>query len=303
MAFFIGIDLGGTNARGALVDDKGTIVARARCPAGSKREPAAILADLAGLVTTLAAKTSEVISGYGFGIPGIVAQATGLVYRSPHFPGLREYPIRVELIRALGHEVFVDNDANAYLRGEAWQGAARGHRNVILLTLGTGIGGALMIAGSVWHGDRGFAGEIGHMVIETEGLPCPCGGRGCFEQYASASALLRMSREQGTPRLPQELAAAAGAGDKEALELFHRFGTYLGIGIASLVNITGIHTVILGGGVAGAWDYFIAATQEEFAARIYTESARSTQIIPATLGDDAGILGAAYGARYQSAIS
>ncbi|MBI2982064.1 MAG: ROK family protein, partial [Deltaproteobacteria bacterium] len=206
--------------------------------------------------------------------------------------------------------VVVDNDCHMIARGEAWKGAGKTLRNFMLLTLGTGIGGAIYWKGEILSGDSGFGGEVGHMVVQAEGgRSCECGSRGCFEMYASSAGVLHGIEKEsdggedkrrfldqigGISRVTiDKIYDAAKEGDIFAHSVFQKMGTALGVGIASLVNVTGIETVILGGGVSGAFDFFIDPLKEELARRTYRETAARVTIKRATLGDEAGLLGGA----------
>lgn len=269
----IGIDIGGTNLRaGVVVGHQITHLHQERV--GNWRDPQALARHLAGLLPTLHGADARV-AHIGIGLPGIVDGATQKVLRSPHYPEWVDVPFGQIMRDALGMSVTLDNDANMILRGEHLAGAARGLRNAIMVTLGTGIGGGLLIDGKVFHGNAGFAGEIGHMVIEREGLPCACGGKGCWERYASRQAFTQPPHEVTDPHQ------------------WEAFGVHLGIGIASLVNVLGIEDVIIGGGLSRAWDRFEWSMRAEIPCRTYPETAARIRVHRAQLGDGAGILGAA----------
>jgi glucokinase len=252
MTQFIGIDLGGTNIRGGLWNGSQQIVHRIEQESQSRRPPGELVQDILAMIQELQDRAEGDIGGIGIGVPGIVDTDEGIVFASPHFPQWKEFPIREELQRELKSPLFIDNDANCAALGEWLCGAGQGKDNIICLTLGTGIGGGIIINGDVYHGERGFAAELGHIVIDADGPICNCGGRGCWELYASASGLRRS---------PTILAEAAGRGDELSLQTWRRFGYYLGLGIASVVNVLGIHTVVIGGRVSQSWDFFIVMTR------------------------------------------
>lgn len=315
MAVAIGIDLGGSNVRAGLCSGDSRVMERIEETSRAKHAPDELRNQLVDLVKTLSAKTSEGIVAVGVGVPGIHDSVTGVIHQSPHFPEWRDYPLRSKLAEKLKCRVETDNDANMWALGEARFGAGQGKDDVLCLTLGTGIGGGIIVDGQIYHGERGFAGEVGHIVVEAEGPPCSCGNRGCMEVFASASGLQRMlvegpdgpAKKEFLQQLGKaetkvsaaDLGRAADNGDEFAQDLFKQFGTYLGIGITSLVNILGIHTIVIGGGVSQSWSHFIEATQAEFRSRSYQEVARITQIVPARLGADAGIIGAGLAAMKE----
>ena len=209
--------------------------------------------------------------GAGIGIPGIVDLHTGMLRKSANLPGFEEYPVRAEIERRLAAHVVLENDANVAALGEQWLGAARGVPNMAVVTLGTGIGGGIVLGGKIWHGMNGMAGEYGHVTVEPEGVPCGCGNRGCAERYASASAILRMAKEAIATGHAPELANAASSdpefgaqsiynlamrGDEASRRIFLTFGRYLGIMLAGIVNILNLDMYVLGGGVVSAWDAY-----------------------------------------------
>jgi glucokinase len=310
MTCVIGIDLGGTNLRGALVNKKGEILARHRIPTEAMKGRDHVLTSLYRMVTHLqdeAVSKKVKVVGLGAGVPGIIDQ--GVVYQSPHFADWRDFDIQSALASQISLPIVVDNDANFVACGEAWLGAAQKLDHFICLTLGTGIGGSVFINGQLWHGDSGFAGEMGHLVIEAFGPPCACGSKGCWELYCSATGLKRLMEvsedEQGREAFEQwlkkglhkatidDLHKAAVEGDIFANTMFKKFGYYLGIGISSLVNAMDIETFVVGGGVSQAWDFFIEEAKDSFVKRTYDETSRRVKLVQAQLGDDGGVLGAA----------
>lgn len=309
MGYGIGIDLGGTNLRGGLWEDSKGLYGRLQRPSGAGREPNLIIEDLVDFVHDMEGKAGSQADAIGVGVPGIIDHERGVVAQSPHFPKWQNVPFRALLSEKLGRPIMIDNDANCAVLGEVTAGVTKGRSSLVVLTLGTGIGGGIYDHGAIWRGERGFAGELGHLVVNPEGPPCACGGRGCLELYASGSGLSRMvmdgkpsgAKELFLKKLECERAAvtplilmqAAADGDEYARELYQKFGYYLGIGLVSIVNVLGIHTIIIGGGIRGAWDWFHEETMRQFKDRIYPETARVTEIIPSELGDDAGIIGAA----------
>ena len=198
------------------------------------------------------------------------------------------------LEKETGLPVLVNNDANVAVLGEAWLGAARGAKNVVLLTLGTGIGGGLIIDGELYMGSNGFGGELGHITLDADGPACGCGGRGCFEALASASAVIRAAQEKIDSSVvdTKRVAEFAAQGDATAQEIWNEEGRWLGIAIASYLNIFNPEYVVLGGGVAGAWPLFEKSMRAEISSRAFAVMVEHAKIVPAALGNDAGIIGA-----------
>ena len=286
----IGIDLGGTNCRVGIVSDDGKILRQKIVPVGNNRGSQSIIKLLVNNINNSPNPPLKIL-GIGVGAPGIADFERGTIIRSPHYPGWHNFKLRDELSLACGLPVVLDNDANVIAAGELWRGAGRGIKNFIMITLGTGIGGGIVICGDVFHGDDGFAGEIGHMVQQFDGIKCDCGGKGCWETVVSIEGLKRCS---GGKFGPKALSERALKGDDFAKGVWKEFGAHLGAGIASLVNITGIHTVIIGGGISNAWRFFISEAKKEIGRRTYKETAKRIVLKQATLGDSAGILGAAW---------
>lgn len=306
----IGIDLGGTHLRMALVSAEGEILAQQKIEVGNERGEKEVLQKIEKLKNELEQETDQKGTQIGLGVAGIVSSREGTVFASPHFPDWKDFRVGPLLSQQCGVPVFVDNDANMIARGEKGKGAGREWENFLMVTLGTGIGGALVIGSEVFCGDYGFAGEIGHMVIQAEGPPCACGSHGCFELYASATGLIRMIQEAafdaevpGSERLQEilsspdidqvaRLAEEARGSNEAARGIFDRMGYYLGIGLASLVNVTGLGKIVLGGGISQSSDLFLLSTQEEFSRRTYKKTAELVEIRIAQLGDSAGLIGA-----------
>lgn len=301
----LGIDIGATNFRLGLVSSDGVVLERRMEGVGRDRSARGIVSQVERCA---AAVGYNGVVGVGIGVPGIVDPSCGVVYRSPHYPKWLNEPVKEMFEDTLGLPVVLDNDANMAASGEGWRGAASGMDNFIMITLGTGVGGGIVCGGRLFRGEKGFTGEIGHMVVDFDGPSCACGGRGCLETYTSASGIPNILGRLGegdrrriidaaggdvssvTPRLLYELAKG---GDPSSSLAWRWFGRYLGVGIASLVNITGIFNIVIGGGISRAWDCFISHLEDEMKKRLYKESASFVRIVQASLLDDAGILGGA----------
>jgi len=300
-------DLGGTNLRAATIDETGKIHARVRhdTPRAAK-SPDEIVRALVAAARACERELSDrdVIHAASVVVPGTVNSSNKVVIQVPNLPCLDNFPLKDSLAKELGWPVVLENDANAAALGEMWLGAGRGSRTIVCITLGTGVGGGIILDGKLWRGADGSAGEIGHTTVDPQGgLKCRCGNTGCLEMFASATAIVRMARE-ALPQYPRsilrpdELSAeavyeAAMKDDKLALEVFARMGTYLGIGMANLVNLLNPEMIVIGGGVANAWQVFEESMHEEVKQRAFPLPARRVRIVPAECGDDAGLLGAA----------
>lgn len=305
------VDLGGTNLRAANIDRDGQIHERLRTTTPGSGTAEDVVAAIAAAVRECEAAGSKRgghVRRVSVVIPGSVQVETGVVINAPNIPSLPGYELTPALERTLGRPVLVENDANAAALGEMWQGAGRGCRTIICLTLGTGVGGGIILDSCLWRGVDGTAGEIGHLSVDPFGdVKCNCGNTGCLEVYASATAIVRMTREalvEHESSLLQAIAAdeltaekvfrAATTGDELAIEIFRRMGVYLGIAMANLVNLINPEMIVIGGGAAAAWDMFAQYARAEVMARAFPVPAKRCRIVRAQCGDDAGLLGAAW---------
>jgi glucokinase len=279
--FAIGVDLGGTNLRIAAVDDSGRLLEKVTTGTQVALGRDHVINEMCEAILHLAMKfqaSSSSLRGIGIGVPGIIDMSTGMVYQSPNLPDWRDYPVRDEIEGRLNTRVILENDANSAAMGEKWLGAARDATDMAMLTLGTGVGGGLVINDRIWHGMTGMANEFGHTTVDPHGPPCPCGNVGCVEQFASAKSIVRMANEairSGTAPQLQTVASSdpefsakavynlAIQGDKPAQEIFHRVGQALGIALATLINGLNLPMYVIGGGVASAWDAFAPAMLAE----------------------------------------
>jgi glucokinase len=303
----IGVDLGGTNLRTALLRIDGDIFNRRKEATNASDGWKKVVARLVDNITKqreIAAQRGLHVSAVGVGAPGVIRMDTGVVVKSPNFPDWNNLPLRDELEKALHLPVVIENDANAAALGEQWRGAGRGINSMILLTLGTGVGGGVVLDNKIWQGADGMAGEVGHMTLIPDGRQCGCGNTGCLEMYASARGIVQSYREaSGKLEAPQssEITSAqiyqdARNGEHVARQVMKDMGSMLGIGIANLINIFNPNMIVIGGGVKDAWDLFIGSTHEEIMKRAFQVPAERTEIVPSLLGDDAGMIGAAAGA-------
>jgi len=246
-----------------------------------------------------------VLSAVSVVVPGTVNVAEGVVVKAPNVPCLDGFRLAAALESELEWPVILENDANAAAIGEMWRGAGKGYRTLICVTLGTGVGGGIILDGKLWRGADGSAGEIGHIGVDPfAGVPCTCGSRGCLEVYASATAIVRMTRE-ARPRYPnsilhntedltsEKIYEAGTKGDELAIEVFRRMGVYLGIGLASLINVLNPEIVVIGGGLSNGWELFEKHMHQQVIERAFPIPARRGKVVRAQCGDDAGLLGAA----------
>jgi glucokinase len=289
-----GFDLGGTDLKYGLVDERGAILYKSRAAT-----PAAIaetLDVLGAAWTDLKARSPEPIAAAGFGFPGIYDARAGRVRQSPHCAGLDEFDIVPALAAIFDAPFVIDNDANLAAWGEWTHGAGRGADSLVVLTVGTGIGAGLILAGRLWTGARGFAGEIGHVSLRPDGLLCACGSRGCLETEVSARAVLRRYREFSAADddpTPEEIQRRAAAGDDAARRAFAEAGTWLGRGLALLINVLNPDRILVGGGLTAAGDLLLGPAVAEAGRRSYRAAFEACAIARAALGNDAGLIGAA----------
>jgi len=307
----IAIDCGGTNIKAAIVNQEGQILECKRRPSEAQRGIGAVVENLAGLIKELAQEHQ--VSAVTLGIAGVINLTRGIITQSPNIPGGVDFPIRQELLRLLyplDLPVLIENDANAYALGELWKGAGRDLNSFICLTIGTGVGGGIVLGRQIWRGEDGAAAEIGHMVIYPDGERCLCGNQGCLEAYASAVAIQRRVREAFRKKVssrlweiidyepgrvtPELLYRVASQGDPFAQGVWAEVGKALGIAFSNLINIFNPEAIIVGGGLAQAWSLFIPEAKREVEKRALWAPTQRVRFLLAALGDDAAILGAAY---------
>jgi glucokinase len=302
--FSIGVDLGGTNLRIAAVTTTGALLEKVTLETKTSLGPNHVITEMCDAIQRLSGQYRQngKLLGAGVGIPGIVDLHTGMLRKSANLPGFEEYPVRAEIERRLGARVVLENDANVHALGEQWLGAARGVDDMAMITLGTGIGGCIVLGGKIFHGMNGMAGEFGHVTVEPEGVPCGCGNHGCAERYASASAILRMAREAIARGEAPSLAQAASSdaefgaksiynlalqGDEHARRLFRTFGRYLGILLGGLINGLNLEMYVIGGGVSSAWDAFAPSMFEELRERSLVYAATAPDDPPSSSSGEA----------------
>jgi glucokinase len=296
------VDLGGTNLRVAAISDQGQVLDKVSIPAIYRAGPEHVVSDIVTIINTIRSRIGvSNLQGVGIGVPGFIDMEKGVVVGSANLPGFQGFPVRDAVQRILGTTIVLENDANAAALGEMWIGAGRNVKDLILITLGTGIGGGIVVDGRVLRGFLGMAGEIGHMTVYADGNPCGCGNCGCLEKHASATAIAAMGRMMhfGDNITAEGVYELASEGNERAKLIFRSMGRALGVALGNLINLFNFPLYLLSGGPLPAWDLFAPAMFEEIKTRSFTFSRNGTRIEKAILGGDAGLYGAAY-LPYQS---
>jgi len=308
----VGIDLGGTKISAGLVGESAQIMTRdyrETRPGEGEDAVIARMVEAARSVMRDASVTASQVVAVGVGSPGPLDIEAGIVLGAPNLEGWEYVPLKKRIESTLGIPTFLENDANAAALGEHRFGAGRGFAHMIYVTVSTGIGGGLILDGKLYHGVDGMAGEIGHTTILANGPLCGCGNRGCLEAVASGTAIARRAREsvasgvpttmtgmvEGDPRriTAKIVADAAQQGDPEARRILIEAMNYLGIGMANLVNLFNPQLIVIGGGVASIGDELFDCVRRAIARHALPAPKRSVQVVPAELGSDVGVLGAA----------
>ena len=315
--YTIGIDLGGTNIAAGIVDSDYKIIAKDSIPTNAKRPADEITADIAGLCRKLVADaklTMVDIAFAGMATPGTANGETGIIEYANNLPFFM-YPMCEKLSGMLdGTKVYIENDANAAAKAEAMAGVAKDAKYSVMITLGTGVGGGIVLNGQVYAGFNFAGAELGHIVIEKDGRPCSCGRRGCWEAYSSATGLINMTRDKlnecrkaGRATVMEKMIgsdlnrisgktafAAARQGDAAGAEVVDEYIDYLACGIANIINIFQPDVLSIGGGICHEGDYLLKPLNERVFKEVYTKDREpKTKIMIASLGNDAGIIGAA----------
>lgn len=294
--YSIGLDLGGTNLRAAAVTREGAMLDSVSGKTAYSAGREAILAEMVDEIATLRNRFGESnLAGIGVAVPGFISLKEGVIRNSNNLASLENFPIRDEISRRLGAPVILENDANAAALGEKWIGTGREVDDLVLLTLGTGIGGGIVSGGKVLRGYLGMAAELGHITVVPNGNPCGCGNRGCVEKHASATAVTAMAKllGLGDALSSKEVADLATAGNEKARTIFVSMGEALGIVLAMLVNTFNFPLYLLSGGVIAGWDLFAPSMLEETRRRSFTFRTTGTRVEKAALGNEAGLFGAA----------
>ena len=326
--FTVGVDLGGTNLRIAGFGDSWRKLAAVSLPTRVQDGPVVVLAEMAAGIRQVIDECGGVaeLEGIGVGSPGPIELPAGRLLQPPNLPGFHELELKGELEALLALPVIIESDANAAALAEAHAGLGQeyGIDSLCMITLGTGVGGGIVLEGKIWHGLTGMAGEVGHVAVWPEGMHCGCGNRGCLELFASATGIARMAREAAAegrspkvrelidhqqPVTARSVAEFAMQGDSGALSVYDTVGRALGLSVADLVNTLNLPLYIIGGGAAAAWELFAPAMFRELERASYVYrltqpgdrsrfEAGRTNVFPARLGSDSGLLGAAMVPRF-----
>ncbi len=314
MKYSIGIDLGGTDIKAGLLGTDGKLSCRTvvstRVNEGAKAIAVRIAQTIQQVITTADTLQSDDIKGkiigIGLGAPGLIIAGSGIIHFSPNFPGWTDIPL-LEYVSAeldgIDIPLYIDNDVNVMVLGELHHGAGNGYENVVALTLGTGVGGGVVINRTVYHGSWNTAGELGHTVVQPNGRECGCGNHGCLEAYAGARHIVERTQQKiaegrktclkSDGLTPKQIAQAATVGDKLAQDIFAETGRYIGVALTSIAHILNPQIAIIGGGIAAAGeDILFQHIRTEFAKRVM-DIPGNMEIVPAKLGNDAGLVGAA----------
>ncbi|MBR2796702.1 MAG: ROK family glucokinase [Clostridia bacterium] len=308
---YIGVDVGGMSIKAGLVDEEGNILYKHSCPTGVERGYVAVIRDIAQLGLATVAKSGhsmDEVKAIGIGIPGIMDQRTGIV---PFCTNLawHDVPILEEMKQYTDLPVYVDNDATVAGLAESVKGVSAGTKDSVFVTLGTGVGGGIIINGKPFSGAHGVASEIGHMVTVAGGLPCTCGKRGCWERYASATALIRAGRvlcaeKPGCPLMQavdgdirtltaKDVIDLAMDGDADCVKIFDDYIYHLVVGLTNLINVYDPEVIVLGGGVSHSGEFLLNAVRALLPKYVFFKSMPYAKVELAQLTNDAGIIGAA----------
>jgi glucokinase len=295
--YSIGVDLGGTNLRAAAISSDGAVLAKTSGSTKLSEGRDVVIGDIVNSIEVLkSGRPQDTLAGVGIGVPGFILMEKGIIVGSNNLPDFEGFPVRDAIEARLGTKVILENDANAAAMGEKWIGAGRDVNDLVLLTLGTGIGGGIILGGRVVHGYVGMAGEIGHMTVDPNGNPCGCGNFGCLEKHASATAVEAMAQllHLGVGATSKDVFDLAVAGNDKAKMIFEAMGRALGVALGNLVNIFNFPLYLLSGGMLPAWDFFAPTMIDEARKRSFTYRNAATRIDKAVLGNEAGLFGAAY---------
>lgn len=300
MPLYAGFDLGGTHLKYGLIDERDQVIFNEK----STTPPS--IDDLISLLRktweSLKKREKERIAAVGFGFPGIFNLKEQKIFQSPNYPAIDNFDLIPALSRFVEVPFCVDNDANMATFGEFKRGAGQGAQSMVLLTIGTGIGSGIILEGKLWHGKCGFAGELGHVIVNPNGERCNCGSQGCLETEASALKIVKNYKNLAKTKeniTSEEVFRRAKKGDQAARGAFAQAGFYLGIGLASTINFINPEKILLGGAVTAAGDFLLSPALKEARRRSYKASFECCSIEKASLGNNAGFIGAAYLAKEQ----
>ncbi|MGL4797933.1 MAG: ROK family protein [Cellulosilyticaceae bacterium] len=310
--YYIGVDLGGTTVKVGLINESYTIIDKMVAPTGNERSSEEVLKDMAMLCKAIMEKhglEEKEVHSIGIGCPGIASPKEGIIHFSSNL-NFDEVNVRQEIQKYINLDVYVDNDANCAALGEVICGAAKGEEDVVVVTLGTGVGGGIIMGGKVYGGAFCGAGEIGHHIIALDGHPCGCGRKGCWEQYASATALIRDAKAMAKANPHTQMVAlakdgdleninakvvfdAAQAGDSIAMEVLDQYFKYIAHGVTNVINMMQPGMIVIGGGMSAQKENLTIPVTKYVQEQMYGGLKLQTKIEAAILGNDAGIIGAA----------
>lgn len=317
----VGIDIGGTDIKAGLVGCDQSILERRVIPTEASGGPNHVISrvvELSNDFKQIAVRRGARLAGVGIGAPGSIRAARGAVVSPPNLPGWTEVALVDPVSKAVGVPVTLDNDANAAVVGEFWCGAGRGTRDMAMLTLGTGIGGGVVLNGALWRGRHENAGELGHKIVIPEGRVCKCGQRGCLEAYASASTTAQRAAElvaggrksslceivgRGDTLTSKHVCSAARAGDALAREVWEETCRLLAVACVNLQHTLNLERIILAGGMSAAGDDLLRPVREHFGRQMWADIGDRPEIVLAELGNDAGFVGAAYLALKHAGVA
>lgn len=306
----IGVDVGGTKINAVAIDETGKILAKVVAPTNASKGKTVAIRNILSVIKqiiTLAQNKNLHPTGIGIGAPGPLNPETGIIIKAPNLPGWKNVPLRNIISAHTNLPVVLENDANAAALGEYYFGAGKNAKVMLLLTLGTGVGGGIIIDGKIFSGANFIGAELGHTIIKYDGLKCPCGNYGCLEAYVSApaivrraqtaqgkkTALIKMTNKRLTGLTAKMIYEAAKKGDRFSQNIMRETGQLLGIGITTLANIFNPELVIIGGGVSQAGNMILSTARQEVRRRAMPGIARTLSILHAKLGEEAGAIGAA----------
>jgi glucokinase len=310
--WYVGVDLGGTTIKMAFISEEGTIIEKWEIPTDITNQGKNITTDIAKALEdqlqNLGEKKEKLV-GIGMGAPGFIEMETGFIYQAVNI-GWKDYPLKDSLEEQTGLPVIIDNDANIAALGEMWRGAGDGAKDLLCVTLGTGVGGGIVANGEILHGANGMAGEIGHITVVPEGgVPCNCGKTGCLETIASATGIARVAAggiqdasysvladifQKSGVLTSKDVFDAVEQGDLYAKEVVKDICFYLGLAIANLANAINPEKIVIGGGVSKAGDLLLTPLQKSFETYALPRVAQGADFAIATLGNDAGVIGGAW---------
>lgn len=293
--YAIGIDIGGSSLKCGLIDNKGNIIKFMQIPIENTETKSEVLKKVENVIWDCASFADCSVSGVGIGFPGTIEDGV-VIGGGVNLPAFKDFPLAHTLSDIIKMPVFVDNDANMMALGEITYGSAAGCEDVIFITVGTGIGGAVLVGKKILGGYRNRGGELGHIIIQKDGKPCACGSKGCFETYASTRALVEQYKQRvvdvkfvnGEMIMEKFL-----DGDSIAVEIMQKHFDYMATGIASLVNIFSPQRIVIGGGISEAGDIYVSEIASLVKKIALPVAQQFTQILPAALGNRAGLLGCA----------